>query len=89
MLSAWAALRGCPLNRDDKIALLIFGALSILIVLMAAASAEDKPTITCEEVKAKVAEVGKVKALAFALANGAKWSQIKEARKCLKPGATQ
>lgn len=40
--------------------------------------------VTCEDVRRVVAEKGKVRALALALENGATWTQIKEARKCLK-----
>lgn len=39
--------------------------------------------ITCTEVRAKVAELGKIKALALALENGATFRQIREARRCL------
>lgn len=39
---------------------------------------------TCEDVRRVVAEVGKVRALALALKNGASWAQIREARRCLK-----
>ena len=38
---------------------------------------------SCDEVRAFVAEHGKVRALALAIQSGATWQQIKEARKCL------
>ena len=40
--------------------------------------------ISCHDVRAYVYQHGKVKALAFALKNGATWKQINEARKCLR-----
>lgn len=39
---------------------------------------------TCQDVRAKVAELGYVAALALALQNGASWRQLREARKCLR-----
>lgn len=40
--------------------------------------------VSCDDVRAYVAEHGRAKALAFAIKNGATWKQIKEARKCLE-----
>jgi hypothetical protein len=40
--------------------------------------------VSCDDVRAYVAQHGKAKALAFALKNGATFRQINEARKCLK-----
>lgn len=42
------------------------------------------PGISCEQVRAAVAEYGRIKALALALEHGATWTQIKAARRCLK-----
>lgn len=39
--------------------------------------------VSCDDVRAYVAQHGKAAALLFALENGATWQQIKEARKCL------
>jgi hypothetical protein len=39
--------------------------------------------ITCEDVRAKVAELGRIKALAMAIQMGATWKQIAAARRCL------
>lgn len=39
--------------------------------------------VSCDQVRAYVAEHGKAAALAFAISQGATWAQIKEARKCL------
>ncbi len=36
------------------------------------------------DVKAKVAEHGKMRAIAWALEHGYSWAQIREARKCLR-----
>jgi hypothetical protein len=40
--------------------------------------------ISCDDVRAYIAEHGKTKALAFAIKHGATWKQIIEARKCLR-----
>ncbi len=40
--------------------------------------------ISCEDVRAYVAEHGKLRALAFAIKSGATPRQINEARKCLR-----
>jgi hypothetical protein len=39
--------------------------------------------ITCEDVRAKVAELGRIKALTMAIQMGATWKQIAAARRCL------
>ena len=44
--------------------------------------ASPATALTCEDVRAFVAEHGKAKAIAFAVSHGATWSQIKEAIKC-------
>jgi hypothetical protein len=42
------------------------------------------PGITCEQVRALVAEHGYAKAVYWARANGYSWAQIYEAKKCLR-----
>ena len=54
------------------------------ILLLAAVLAASNFHPTCAEVRAYVAEHGRVQALAYALQNGATWKQIREARACLK-----
>jgi len=39
--------------------------------------------ISCEDVRAFVAQYGKAQAIAFAIRNGATWQEIKQARSCL------
>ena len=53
------------------------------ILLLAAVLAASNFHLTCAEVRAYVAEHGRVQALAFALRSGATWRQIREARACL------
>ncbi len=40
--------------------------------------------VSCDDVRAFVAEHGRARAIAFAISQGATWGQIKEARKCLR-----
>lgn len=40
--------------------------------------------VSCDDVRAYVAQHGRTKALAFAIKNGATFRQLYEARKCLK-----
>ena len=40
--------------------------------------------ISCDDVRAYVAQHGKAAALAFAIKNGATWKQIMEAKRCLR-----
>jgi hypothetical protein len=60
--------------------------LAVVLVLSATAPAEPKlPNgVTCEVVRDIVAQIGRFRALALALANGASAEQIREAKKCLK-----
>jgi hypothetical protein len=65
-------------------------ALALLMTMgvISAAAAEEPPAglptgITCDDVRAKVAELGKIKALAMAIEKGATWRQLAAARRCL------
>lgn len=58
--------------------------LVILLILNVADAPKLPAGYTCEDVRAKVAELGRLKALAFALENGASWAQIRAAKKCLR-----
>jgi hypothetical protein len=40
--------------------------------------------VSCDDVRAYVAKYGRIKAIAFAIENGATWHDIREARKCLR-----
>jgi hypothetical protein len=76
-------------NRDDVKVLLIAGIVAIVLVFGAAAIAlaeEPKlaPGYSCADVREKVAELGRLKAIAAAIERGATWQQIREARKCLR-----
>lgn len=68
--------------------LAIFLLIAGLIVLMTrpahAAEVVLPDGATCVMIRSLVAEHGKVKALAWALRQGYSWSQIREAKKCLK-----
>jgi hypothetical protein len=60
----------------------------ISAVYATSAEAVDAPSglpagITCEDVRAKVAELGRIKALTMAIQMGATWKQIAAARRCL------
>jgi hypothetical protein len=60
-------------------------ALALCIPISAHADEPKLPNgLTCEDVRRTVAEIGKVRALALALENGASFAQIREARKCLR-----
>jgi hypothetical protein len=72
---------------------LAFGIAALMVVTLflftGCAKAANVPPIppksyTCEDVRRVVAEIGRVRALALALKNGASWAQIREARRCLK-----
>lgn len=74
------------MNRDDWNALIGAAIFAIALTLALPAFASEPklpPGVTCADVRAKVAEMGKIRALAFALENGATWRDIREARKCL------
>lgn len=57
---------------------------ALFIVTAAQAAAELPPGVTCEFVRAKVAEYGKVYAYAWARLHGYSAAQIAEAKRCLK-----
>ena len=44
----------------------------------------DAFQVSCDDVRAYVAEHGKASAIVFALKSGATWQQIREARRCIK-----
>lgn len=58
-----------------------------LFIWPAACLGADDPKlpngVTCEDIRRTVAEVGRVRAVALAIENGATWAQIREASKCL------
>jgi len=54
------------------------------VLLLAFIEPAQADEIDCAMVKAKVAEHGKARALAWALEHGYTWHQINQARKCLK-----
>ena len=62
--------------------------LSVAFILLMTRPARADPKLpnglTCEVVRDIVAQVGRVRALALAIENGATWAQIREAKKCLK-----
>jgi hypothetical protein len=64
-------------------------ALAILLLLTAAAKADPDPPrlptgVTCEHVKAMVAEHGKILALAWARLQGYSRRDIEQAKRCLR-----
>jgi hypothetical protein len=77
------------MNRDDAKVFLHAGIFALCLVLAAAAyAAVDPPKlpagVTCADVRAKVAEYGKVYAYAWARLQGFTAAEINEARKCLR-----
>lgn len=78
--------------RDGIRALIAMAAFAALLCLAAslafAAEAAPPPQLpagfSCADVRAKVSELGRIRAVALALENGATWAQIREARKCLR-----
>lgn len=82
-------MKGKSSPPERRAAMLIgLGIALMLAVILITAAFADEPAlpagITCDYVRAKGAEIGKVRALALALANGATSAQIREAKKCLK-----
>jgi hypothetical protein len=61
----------------------------VLAVLVTPASAGERDSaglpagVTCEQVRATVAQIGKVKALALAIEHGATLQQVRAGRRCL------
>lgn len=73
--------------RDDLWALTGMAAFALLLILAASAFAAEPKLpagYSCEDVRAKVAEVGRIRAIALAIEAGATWRQIREAQKCLR-----
>lgn len=71
--------------RVSLIAGLVAGVMMFCVIAIGHAAEPDLPAgYTCADVRAKVAELGRIKALAAALERGATWKQIREARKCLR-----
>jgi hypothetical protein len=57
---------------------------ALILMATCARSRAENIKIDCDLVRYKVAEYGKARALAWAIENGFTWSQINEARRCLK-----
>lgn len=75
------------MNRDDVKACLYAGLIALLLILTAAAFADEPklpPGITCADVRAQVAQHGEYVAYAWARLQGYSQAQIREARKCLR-----
>jgi hypothetical protein len=77
------------MNRDDRKVFLHAGLIAAAVVIAATlAHAADPPRlppgVTCADVRAKVAEHGKVYAYAWARLNGYTTAQINEAKKCVR-----
>lgn len=60
----------------------------LLAIALAASLARAEPQlpagVTCADVRARVAEYGYARAIYWARQNGYSWSQIAEAKKCLR-----
>jgi len=63
---------------------MLLRATAIAILLVLPSHPANAFQVSCEDVRAYVAEHGKLKALAFAIKSGATPRQINEARKCLR-----
>lgn len=78
------------MNRDDRKVLWHAVLIALLVTLVAPAFAADPPRlppgVTCEAVRAKVAEHGKVYAYAWAKLHGYSRAEINEAKKCIGGG---
>ncbi len=78
------------MNRDDAKTFLVAGIVYALVAIIGAgfALAADPPRlplgVTCEAVRAKVAEHGKVYAYAWAKLNGYSKAEIDAAKRCLR-----
>jgi hypothetical protein len=63
-------------------------AAGLILITVGAKARADEPNLpngfTCEDVRRTVQEIGKVRAIALALENGATWAQIREASRCLR-----
>lgn len=66
---------------------LVVGLAIAALLTVAGKARADEPKLpagySCDDVRAKVAELGRVGAIALALKNGATLKQLREARKCL------
>ena len=68
----------------DRRGMIVFVfAIIVLLAVCIRARAADLP-VTCEQIRALVAEHGKARALAYAIEHGYSLSMINEARKCLR-----
>lgn len=57
----------------------------LLAALLAPAGGPQLPEgVTCDQVRAMVAEHGRTKAIAWAMRQGYSWRQIQEAKRCLE-----
>jgi hypothetical protein len=77
------------MNRDDVLTCLRAGLIAVFVVLAATlAYAADPPRlppgVSCADVRAKVAEHGKVYAYAWAKLQGYSRAEIEIAKRCLK-----
>lgn len=71
------------LNGDDCMVFLRAILIAVLVVLASAALALPAGT-SCDQIRALVAEHGRLKAIAWAREHGYTWREINEARKCLR-----
>lgn len=73
------------LTRSDYIAAFVGGLLTFLMLVGFAFAGEARlPFGNCEAVRSAVAEHGRIAAVRWAREHGYTWSQIAEARKCLR-----
>jgi hypothetical protein len=76
------------MNRDDRKVCRHMMLIAVFIALAGAALAADPPRlppgVTCSDVRAKVAEHGKVYAYAWARLQGYSAAEIQQAKRCLK-----
>lgn len=70
------------IQEEERLIRVIILAMSIFLYTSAVSAHENIQD--CEQVRAFVAQHGKVRALAIAISHGATWKQIREAKKCLK-----
>jgi hypothetical protein len=63
--------------------ILIFSVLGTPVVAADKVTAGLPDGITCEQVRATVAQIGRLKAMALAIEHGATFQQIRAGRKCM------